>query len=391
MMYSDCDHQFERDLIDIDPDRSQMVYTCSNCGYMTTEPERTPSIETKQEKDIIQPKPIKITYRDFVYDSNLSDEDDDYMIGDTPIPCTNSPTYMTTYTIRGLSKDRRSVDGTKFARGGTPYANDKPGFTRFPSSQSTPELSQRKQFRIDIWDASLNYIHDHHKEYKEHAVQKMVNTMERNSTKLVNTKPKRWREIIYEYICRLTRLLRRKSTPPPTTPSPVTTASISSSRTNYIPLNSSPSPDIESALSGYSSISYENECDIQSIHIQQDIQDLSTIEFEDTTIFTPNIKYGKVLQVLSPREIVVASRIYNGYTKVLRPKLYRFYIKLSNVKHYDMNENKVKEKLTTMILDKIVVIEKLYIHPDTNIMYADVYLSDIHINKYVNDTATLTL
>ena len=112
------------------------------------------------------------------------------------------------------------------------------------------------------------------------------------------------------------------------------------------------------------------------------------ISLEDTIPFTPSVKYGKVLKVCSPREIIIASRIYNGYTKAIKPKLYRFHITLSSVPFFGVKEHEAKQKLITMIMDKIVIIENLYTNPESHIMFADLYLANLHVNTLITQEVT---
>ena len=336
-----CKHDFVQDLIDIDPDRSKIVYTCDYCGFMTS----------KLPETIIQPKPVKIQYRDFIYESDFGDYD--YMIGDTPIPCT--------YDI--LQERFES---------------------KLPESNPKQCNSNKSEIKISTNTNKQN-----------------ENIRLPDKTQIIKPISRRWRDIICDYIYRFTNILRTVSNSPKTTritspsSSPVHIPVYSKSSQNNFENNIeritpklfTPSPEIDllSSASGYSSISYESllkhDEDLHSIHVEHDIEELSSIAFEDTESFVPKIKYGKVIKVLSPRDIIIACRIYNGYTKVLKPKLYRFNITLSGIPYYGSNEELIHNKLTTMILDKIVVIENIYIHPESNLLYADIYLSKLNINS----------
>ena len=51
-----CKHSFEEDLIDIDPDRSQIIYRCKHCEYMTnrkSSPEHVSKRNTKTWKEFL--------------------------------------------------------------------------------------------------------------------------------------------------------------------------------------------------------------------------------------------------------------------------------------------------------------------------------------------------
>jgi len=122
--------------------------------------------------------------------------------------------------------------------------------------------------------------------------------------------------------------------------------------------------------------------DLQSILIDEDIQMLKRAELIDTRPFVPNIKYGKVLHVFDPTRILIAARIYNGYTKVLQPVLYNFTIRLRDVKIVVHDEDRLKEKLKGKILGKIVVLCNISMNHYGEID-ADVVCDKIHINKYI--------
>lgn len=251
-----CDHFYEKDMIDIDPDRSQMIYRCNICGYMTN------NLISKYKTN-----PIEMNE--------------------------NEPTAMP------------------------------------PSSMLYPP-----------------------------SVVKRKPTPPPPPSPPQNKKP--WKDVLFDYI-RGVNISCRHSSP-------------------------EPQPDFQSE-SGYSSISIDqspqNDQDLQSIIIKEDIQELSVISIEDTVPFTPNIQYGKVLEVKSPRDIIIASRIYNGYTKMLKPRLYRFHITLKDIPYFGIHEEQITVHLTTMILDKIVVINNTYTHPESNIIFAEIYLNGIDINRYL--------
>lgn len=157
---------------------------------------------------------------------------------------------------------------------------------------------------------------------------------------------------------------------------------------------SSTSPNLDSRCS---SVTMEqqppdsNHCysdDIQSIQIPRDIDELLSVNIEDTVEFVPNVQYGKVLQVLSGSECVIASRIYNGYTKVLRPQLYKFRIKLRGVE-CDEHDETMRNELASMILNKIVILYQLTLEPSPQFSYcclgAEVYLGNLHINHMMKN------
>lgn len=154
---------------------------------------------------------------------------------------------------------------------------------------------------------------------------------------------------------------------------------------------SSPSPMLESRSSSVSiEESMSDKIDIQSIQVDHDIESLLDVTFENTVPFIPNVQYGKVLEVYSSTEFLIASRIYNGYTKVLRPILYRFRIHLRGTESMPDTEDEMCKKLKKLILGKIVILyhlqfvlslsnfslPKIQTFDNMCCLYADVYLQD---------------
>lgn len=126
-----------------------------------------------------------------------------------------------------------------------------------------------------------------------------------------------------------------------------------------------------------------DESDVQTIQFDDDIMFLQDVKLCDTTMFIPNIQYGKVVRVLSGSELLVAARIYNGYTKVLFPKLYCFRIRLRDVSFFGIHEGTAKEELKRLILDKIVLLTNITTSND-GFVDAKVYLLNInHLKNYL--------
>jgi hypothetical protein len=124
----------------------------------------------------------------------------------------------------------------------------------------------------------------------------------------------------------------------------------------------------------------EKKSDLQSIIFNEDIQILEEVQKTDTKTFVPNIQYGKVLEIISGTEILVAARIYNGYTKVLGPSLYNFRIRLRNVPYFGIYEECAKNELSALILNKIVLIKNGVFSADGFII-SDIYNVNIHYLK----------
>lgn len=181
-------------------------------------------------------------------------------------------------------------------------------------------------------------------------------------------KPRPWYDVLYSYM--------RKCNNISPTPSPCV-----SNHKMY------GSPELDD-ISNYSSISAENapiynnqnDVDLQSIYIEEDVNSLSKVSIEETLPFSPDIQYGKVLKVINPREIVIASRIYNGYTKILKPKLYRFHIRLYHVPYFDEKEEEIKSNLSYLILNKIVLLTDVFMNSNNGILYANVFINGMNVN-----------
>jgi hypothetical protein len=155
--------------------------------------------------------------------------------------------------------------------------------------------------------------------------------------------------------------------------------------TKCLSTNTSPFIDTASIVSSIShdDINYkENDMksDIQSIIFNEDIQILEEVQKIHTNTFVPNIQYGKVLEIISGTEFLVAARIYNGYTKVLAPILYNFRIRLRNVSFFGIYEECAKNELSALILNKIVLIKNGIFSSD-GFIESDIYNVNISYLK----------
>jgi hypothetical protein len=161
--------------------------------------------------------------------------------------------------------------------------------------------------------------------------------------------------------------------------------SITSHRFNQTFMNQPMSPFSEISMEEqeHKLDSQSVESDMQTIQFDDDIMFLQDVKLCDTTMFTPNIQYGKVVRVLSGSELLVAARIYNGYTKVLFPKLYCFRIRLRDVAFFGIHEDAAMEELKRLILDKIVLLTNITTSND-GFNDAKVYLLHIsHLKNYL--------
>lgn len=164
--------------------------------------------------------------------------------------------------------------------------------------------------------------------------------------------------------------------------------SLLKSRHSTSPIEKSSTPGADSMNS---SISYEEclEPDLQSILVSEDMKELEGVDFCETVPFVPAVQYGKVLQINSGSEFVMAARVYNGYTKTLRPKLYRFTIKLRHIPDFKSldKEKYAIQLLTKMILNKVVHLRKVE-STGTDKLCADVIYEQLYINNYILSNIT---
>jgi hypothetical protein len=142
------------------------------------------------------------------------------------------------------------------------------------------------------------------------------------------------------------------------------------------------SPGIASDISSDSHTS-------SSILIQEDLKYIQQVTIENTISFVPNLRYGKVLSIEDDGQtIVVASRIYNGYTTVLSPHTYRFSLVIDGIFVIDCAA--AYTRLTQILIDNIVYVPHLYVHPESGNLHAQIYIGDIHVNQWMIDQGLAT-
>jgi endonuclease YncB( thermonuclease family) len=112
------------------------------------------------------------------------------------------------------------------------------------------------------------------------------------------------------------------------------------------------------------------------------------IEWKDTVPFIPPIEKGMVIKVYDGDTITIASKL--PYFDSL---LYRFSVRLNGIdcpeiKGKDEIEKKcaqiAKQELTNLIMHKVVTLKNVGTEKYGRIL-ADVYLDDLHLNKYMLD------
>ena len=107
--------------------------------------------------------------------------------------------------------------------------------------------------------------------------------------------------------------------------------------------------------------------------------------------FIPKITYGKVIKVYDGDTITIACRIYNGYSSVEPPELYRFPVRLNGIDSPEMkspheNEKKLahvsQEALSNLIFGKIVTLQNVSMEKYGRVL-ADVYLGSLNVNQWM--------
>lgn len=129
--------------------------------------------------------------------------------------------------------------------------------------------------------------------------------------------------------------------------------------------------------------------DNDSFHINEWIQTIDKpITLKDTIEFVPPIDTGIVIKVYDGDTITIASKLPYEHSHV-----YRFLVRLNGIdcpeiKSKDEQEKicaqKAKQALTELVLNKIVTLKNLKTEKYGRIL-ADVYLNDLHLNKYMLD------
>jgi endonuclease YncB( thermonuclease family) len=112
------------------------------------------------------------------------------------------------------------------------------------------------------------------------------------------------------------------------------------------------------------------------------------IKWNDTTPFIPDISEGYVIKVYDGDTITIAQRL--PYQK---SPLYRFSVRLAGIDSPEIkgktDEEKSAAKISQKVLEKLVLNKNITIKNVKTEKYgrllADVYLGDIHINRWMLD------
>ena len=109
------------------------------------------------------------------------------------------------------------------------------------------------------------------------------------------------------------------------------------------------------------------------------LQYLENIEYKNTTIFIPQIEYGKVIKV------------YDGDTITIAAPVYRFSVRLNGIDTPEMKGGSVHEKelaiiardaLSAKVMGKIVNLRNTTLEKYGRLL-SDVFLEDENINEWM--------
>lgn len=115
---------------------------------------------------------------------------------------------------------------------------------------------------------------------------------------------------------------------------------------------------------------------------------LEHIEYKDTTIFVPNVKYGKVVKVYDGDTITIAAKL--DFHSESAP-IYRFSVRLNGIDTPEMKGGSPHEKelaiiardaLSQKIIGKIVSLKDVCLEKYGRLL-ADVFLEDENINQWM--------
>lgn len=112
------------------------------------------------------------------------------------------------------------------------------------------------------------------------------------------------------------------------------------------------------------------------------------IKWNDTSPFIPDIEGGYVIKVYDGDTITIAQRL-----PYLKSPLYRFSVRLAGIDSPEIkgktDEEKNAAKISQKVLEKLVLNKNITIKNVKTEKYgrllADVYLGDIHINRWLLD------
>ena len=123
-------------------------------------------------------------------------------------------------------------------------------------------------------------------------------------------------------------------------------------------------------------------------YIMADLTYLQSITYADTQIYIPPVYLCKVIKVYDGDTITVATKLYTPDSPI-----YRFSVRLAGIDTPEIRGSTTAEKmaavncrdvLSDMIMGKIVFLKNVQFEKYGRLL-ADVYLGDLHLNKYLLD------
>ena len=118
------------------------------------------------------------------------------------------------------------------------------------------------------------------------------------------------------------------------------------------------------------------------------LQYLENITYQDTVIFIPPVNYGKVVKVYDGDTITIATKLPFDNSPI-----YRFSVRLAGIdcpeiKSKFANEKKLaiesKDILSNKLMNKNVILKNVSFEKYGRLL-ADIYVDDLHINKWMID------
>lgn len=115
---------------------------------------------------------------------------------------------------------------------------------------------------------------------------------------------------------------------------------------------------------------------------------LENISYDDTIVFIPPIKYGKVVKVYDGDTITIATTLPFDISPI-----YRFSVRLAGIDSPEIKtKNSIekmlamtsKESLENLVLDKVVQLKNISFEKYGRIL-ADVYVGDLFVNQWMID------
>jgi micrococcal nuclease len=142
-----------------------------------------------------------------------------------------------------------------------------------------------------------------------------------------------------------------------------------------------------------------NKKNISNMHIPKMADELKDAEWSNCKPFVPAVSIGKVIKVYDGDTITIASKIYNSETPKSTPEVYRFSVRLTGIDSPEIrgktdmekiHAQLAKQELSNLVLGKTVELKNVATEKYGRLL-ADVYINDIHVNKWMVDNGHAVL